>query len=107
MIGWRTLLLLSLLVVSYSGCGPPDEAQLPVRTVFQVEGMHCDGCSTSIASALEGVDGVVAASADHEAGTAEAVHRADTVTPEELEPVIEDLGYGVVSWRSESAAATP
>ena len=100
-VGRSALVLLSgVLLLACSGGGPPDD-QPPVSIVLQVEGMHCDSCSSAITQALEGVDGVLSAAADHEAGTAEAVYRADTVKPEELEAAIEDLGYTVTTWTKE------
>ena len=81
----------SALAATLAGCAREN----PVRTVFDVEGMHCDGCSTSITAALMGTDGVEEASADHEKGVAEAVYRASEVDVEELKAEIEKLGYTV------------
>jgi copper chaperone CopZ len=67
------------------------------RTTFQVEGMHCDGCSATIVGTLERVDGVLSASADHEKGVAEATYRPDDVSPDELKAAIEKLGYKVTA----------
>lgn len=66
-----------------------------VRTTFQVEGMHCDGCSATIVGTLKRVDGVVSASADHEKGIAEATYRPHDTTPADLKAAIEKLGYKV------------
>ncbi len=52
-----------------------------VRTVFTVEGMHCDGCSSTITGTLERMEGVVSAQADHAAGSAEAVYNSKKVRP--------------------------
>ncbi len=67
-----------------------------VRTVFTVEGMHCDACSTSIVTTLEKVEGVDVVSADHEAGMAEATYRPRTVDVDTLKAEIEKLGYTVI-----------
>jgi copper chaperone CopZ len=64
---------------------------------FQVEGMHCDGCSAAIVGTLERIEGVLSATADHEEGVAQAEFRPNEVTAEELKRAIEDLGYAVVS----------
>lgn len=73
-----------------------------VRTVFSVEGMHCDACSSSIVTTLERVEGVIEARADHEEGTAEAVYRPRSVTAEELKAEIEKLGYTVIGMETEA-----
>jgi copper chaperone CopZ len=64
--------------------------------------MHCDACSTSIVTTLESVEGVSAAAADHENGTAEATYRPRTVNAEELEAEIEKLGYTVIGMETEA-----
>ena len=68
-----------------------------VRTVFVVEGMHCDGCSSTIRGTLERMDGVIEASADHEKGSAEVLYYPNKVKPEQLEEAIEKLGYTVTA----------
>jgi copper chaperone CopZ len=86
------------LAFSVAGCG----RETPVRTVFTVEGMHCDGCSSAITDALTETDGVEKASADHEEGVAEAVYRPSTVDVEELKAEIEELGYTVTDMETEA-----
>jgi copper chaperone CopZ len=73
-----------------------------VRTVFSVEGMHCDACSTSIVTSLEKVDGVEGAVADHETGIAEAAYRPSAVDVETLKSEIEKLGYTVIGMETEA-----
>ena len=80
------------LVFSVAGCG----RETPVRTVFTVEGMHCDGCSSAITDALTETDGVEKASADHEEGVAEAVYRSGTVDAEALKAEIENWRWAGV-----------
>ena len=77
---------------------PPDS----VRTVFQIDGMHCGGCSSAITGELEKIDGVTTASADHEKGTAEAVYDSRKVDPKVLKDSIEKLGYTVTGMESAS-----
>ena len=62
---------------------------------FTVEGMHCDGCSAAITSALEAMDGVVRASADHVTGTADATFTSPPADPDRMSAEIESLGYTV------------
>ena len=73
-----------------------------VRTVFQVDGMHCGGCSSTITATLERMDGVIEASADHEKGVAEASYHPRKVEVEELKAEIEKLGYTVTSIETEA-----
>ena len=77
---------------------PPDT----VRTTFQVEGMHCGGCSSAIIATLEKVDGVIEVSADHEKGVAEVVYRSRKVEVDELNAEIEKLGYTVTGMETEA-----
>ena len=73
-----------------------------VRTTFQVEGMHCGGCSSAIIATLEKVDGVIEVSSDHEKGVAEAVYRPRKVEADELKAEIEKLGYTVTGMETEA-----
>nr|WP_284033221.1 heavy-metal-associated domain-containing protein [Halobaculum sp. DT31] len=41
-----------------------------MTTTMRITGMTCGGCEDSVEAALEGVDGVADASADHESGEA-------------------------------------
>ncbi len=66
-----------------------------VDVSFTVEGMHCESCSEAITEALEKVDGVESASADHAKGSARARFRSPDVSPEQLTAEIEGLGYTV------------
>jgi copper chaperone CopZ len=79
-------------------CGGPDT----VRTVFTIEGMHCDACSSAITAALEKTPGVVEASADYERGTAVAVYHSREAEAETLKAEIEKLGYTVTGMTTEA-----
>lgn len=68
-----------------------------MKASFNVEGMHCESCSAAITDALERIDGVESASADHAAGTAEAIFRESIAGPEQLSAEIEGLGYTVTA----------
>jgi copper chaperone CopZ len=85
-----------MLVVALAPAASADGRPDTVKTTFQVEGMHCDGCSSTITATLEALDGVVEASADHEEGVAEAVYHPRQVKVEDLKTKIEKLGYTVV-----------
>ena len=71
------------------------------RTIFTVEGMHCDACSTSIVTTLESVAGVNEAAADHAMGTADAIYRPRTVDVDTLKAEIEKLGFTVIGMTTE------
>lgn len=68
-----------------------------VSTKFEVEGMHCDGCSATIVGTLKRVDGVLSASAEHENGVARATYRPRDVSADQLRAAIEKLGYTVTA----------
>lgn len=65
-----------------------------------VEGMTCEGCATSIRSALTATDGVVSADIDVASGRL-SVHPDGTVDRGTLEfaidGVVHDVGYSVAS----------
>lgn len=91
----RVLLGIAVVIVAVAagGCS----RSTTVHTSFTVEGMHCESCSSAITEALERVDGVESASADHAAGSAEATFRTPGATPEQLAAEIEGLGYTVTA----------
>lgn len=86
------------LAAQVAADSPPDT----VRTTFQVEGMHCGGCSSAIIATLEKADGVIEVSADHEKGVAEVVYRPRKVEVDELKAEIEKLGYTVTGMETEA-----
>jgi len=55
-----------------------------------VNGMHCDHCQSSVQSALEGVDGVTAASVDLDGGSATVEGTADVAA---LIDAVSEAGY--------------
>jgi copper chaperone CopZ len=91
-------LLIVAVAVLTAGCGRSQK----FRASFTVEGMHCESCSSAITEALERVEGVESASADHGSGAAEAIFRSPEVSVDELTAEIEGLGYTVT--RTDSAA---
>ena len=90
------VMIVGLLIV-----GACSREEVVARTVFSVEGMHCDSCSTGIVATLEKVEGVLSVAADHEEGSAEAVYQQSKVDVEELETEIEKLGFTVVGSKTE------
>lgn len=91
------VLAVALVVMVMAACGRSET----VHTSFTVDGMHCESCSSAITEALEKVDGVESASADHATGSAEATFRTSGATPEQLAAEIEGLGYTVTEVKTE------
>ena len=90
--------LLSLAVLTAAACSLPEGGSPEVvRTVFTVSGMHCDNCNAAITGALQGMGGVVEASADYTKGEAVAVYRPKQVSADELTAEIGKLGYTVTA----------
>jgi copper chaperone CopZ len=95
--------LLVLVMLTTAACTPPrGESPELERTEFAVTGMHCDSCNAAIAGTLQGMVGVVEASADYTKGEAVAVYRPKQVSAGTLEAAIEKLGYTVTA-----ASTTP
>lgn len=65
-----------------------------MKKKMKVEGMHCGGCSARLKRMLEALPEVESATADHEAGTAEAVLNAD-LPDDRIKAVIENGGFTV------------
>lgn len=91
----RVVLGIFVVIVAMvtAGCG----RSTTVHASFTVEGMHCESCSSAITEALEKVEGVNGASADHAKGFAEASFQSPGVSPEQLATEIEGLGYTVTA----------
>ncbi|MBQ2223411.1 MAG: metal-transporting ATPase, partial [Oscillospiraceae bacterium] len=78
----------------------PAPAGAPQHVVLTVEGMMCAHCEARVKAALEGVDGVLSAAADHEAGIATA-EVAGAVDTDALRAVVEAHDYKVLDVRTE------
>ena len=78
----------------------PAPADAPQHKVHTVEGMMCAHCEARVKAALEGVDGVLSATADHEAGVATA-ETAGAVDAEALRAAVEAQDYKVLDVRTE------
>lgn len=55
-----------------------------------VKGMSCEHCEQTVAEALEDIDGVTSATADHDAETATIEGAVD---PDVLTTAVEEAGY--------------
>lgn len=67
------------------------------QTTLDVTGMSCTGCESNVIDALESLEGVSSATADHESGEVRVEHEETTVDEETLGGAIEDAGYEVVA----------
>jgi len=72
-----------------------DKQKEYVKTSFSVAGMTCDGCESTIAAALEKIDGVKCAKVDHTTGIAEVCYEKRKAEADELGAAIVAVGYTV------------
>jgi len=61
--------------------------------VLRVPDMSCGHCELSVQEALDELDGVERARADHTKGEVELTYDRDRVTEENLREAIEEAGY--------------
>ncbi len=64
---------------------------------LKVEGMSCGHCELSVQEALDELDGVQSAKADHENGTVEVAYDEGRVTDEQFKGAVEEAGYTVAA----------
>lgn len=62
-------------------------------TVLKVPDMTCGHCELSVQEALDELDGVESAKADHGTGDVEVAYDEDKVGTEQFREVIEEVGY--------------
>ena len=63
------------------------------RIEIPVQGMHCDGCERAVSRALERLEGVRDANADHRAGRVRVSFDPERVDVPRLRAQIEETGY--------------
>ena len=68
---------------------------------IRVEGMHCGGCSGSVAKALKATEGVEDAQVSFEKGEAVVKYDDQKVTVAKLREVITNTGFKVVEEKTE------
>ncbi len=61
--------------------------------VLRVPDMSCGHCELSVQEALDELDGVEKAKADHKAGEVELTYDSNKITDEELRKAIDEAGY--------------
>jgi mercuric ion transport protein len=62
---------------------------------FDVEGMTCTGCESTVVRSVKSIDGVVEAKASHESGKASVQFDKTLTDVQKLEAAIESRGYKV------------
>jgi copper chaperone len=62
-------------------------------TVLRVPEMTCGHCELSVQEALDDLDGVERAKADHVTGDVEVAYDEDKVSVEQMGEAIEEVGY--------------
>lgn len=67
-----------------------------MEKILKIEGMMCEHCEMHVKKALEAVEGVTEAVADHNAGTATLTLSSD-VSDDVLNKAVVDAGYTVIS----------
>lgn len=72
----------------------------------EIRGMMCGHCEAAVKAALEKIEGISEASADHEKGIA-AVKMTAEVSEEEIREAVRREGYELISWRTGSEAQQP
>jgi len=77
------------------------------RAVFQIEGMTCEGCATTVAQAIRQVPGVVAVDVNYEKGEAVVgVTPSNPIPKEEILAALKKAGYtGELLSREETSEA--
>jgi copper chaperone len=63
------------------------------KTTIHITGMACGGCSSTIATALRAISGVIEAEVSHTEGTAEVSFNPAKVQVAQLKAAIDASGY--------------
>jgi copper chaperone len=70
-----------------------ESSKMAKTTVLKVPDMTCGHCELTIKEALDELDGVHSAKADHVTGNVEVSFAEDKVTDEQLRGAVEEAGY--------------
>lgn len=72
-------------------------------STFNVRGMHCASCVSTIERALKGVSGVEKASVNLAAEKAQVVYDPEIVKPDDLTKAVKDVGYELIVSKKETS----
>jgi copper chaperone CopZ len=91
----RVLIGLSIVLLAVAGVSAGDAknvepAEGQAQVILAVEGMTCGGCCTKVETAMNGLEGIVAASADYQEGTATITYETEKVTVEKIVKTINE-----------------
>ncbi|MGD0897337.1 MAG: heavy metal-associated domain-containing protein [Thermoguttaceae bacterium] len=96
------MIVVVFVSISLSGCNqyvgnakdaPSNATATKVTRQFEVEGMHCAGCASLVATTLEAVPGIKSATVSFEARKASVVTEGEQPATSEIEKAISDLGF--------------
>lgn len=65
------------------------------KKIFNVKGMHCEGCETRVNNVLSQVSGITDVKADHSEGKVE-LQLSEDVSDKEIRKKIKKLGFKVI-----------
>ena len=85
------LIVSACLTACVIGCGQQDKSRAMETREFAVEGMSCEGCANTVASALKAIPGVQSVEVSLKDKKATVV--ADRVSPRTIEDAVAKAGY--------------
>jgi copper chaperone len=91
----------ALIIALVLALGAVSVAAATKTVTIKVEGMHCGGCSSSVAKALKATPGVEDAQVSFEKGEAVIKYDDQKVTVTKLREVISSTGFKVVEEKTE------
>lgn len=101
-----TCLLALIAALCGTGCGGAKGSGEPTTLVYQVDGMHCDGCVQAITDKVTHLDGVTTCRVNLQDRRAEVLVRDPSLAPA-VQKAMETLGYKVKPLDATSAPTTP
>jgi copper chaperone CopZ len=66
------------------------------QTTLKVNGMHCEGCSSSVEKALKGVKGISAVKVDLKGGKATVDFDPEVVNEKDMAAAVKKAGFAAV-----------
>lgn len=85
----KTLALLSLLLL-LAGCRPSGPSEV---ATFEVRGMTCSGCESTVEAKLAELPGVTKVDAFYDKGEAVVTYDPERIRPEAIVAAVESAGY--------------
>ncbi|MGC4942255.1 heavy-metal-associated domain-containing protein [Kribbella sp. DT2] len=70
----------------------PPTTEDTTATTYNVVGMTCSGCASSVSTSIGKLDGVTSVDVDVTTGTV-AVHTSTPLTDDQIRTAVEDAGY--------------